>query len=187
MQSGRLSAETERSQVALHGPRQWSAVPLSMTIKARESALVLGAKLQEAPNERGIRHGEGEAKSRPPVRHTGVVDEPDRIFLAELRAEEGFSFIQLAASGHPKEVPMDDSKAPSRQANRSAPAVPAPQGGTGQPADRAPVALRTAQTPEAAPAERYELRDPFAELTYPPLPKKRPNGEAGRLRPGFQA
>jgi hypothetical protein len=61
---------------------------------------------------------------------------------------------------------MDDSKAPSREANRSTPAAPAPQGGTVQPADRAPVAMRTFQTPEAAPAERFELRDPFAELTY---------------------
>jgi hypothetical protein len=61
---------------------------------------------------------------------------------------------------------MDDSKAPSRQANRSTPTGPAPQGGTVQPADRAPVAMRTFQTPEAALAERYELRDPFAELTY---------------------
>jgi hypothetical protein len=61
---------------------------------------------------------------------------------------------------------MDDSKAPSRQANQSTPTGPAPQGGTVQPADRAPVAMRTFQTPEAATAERYELRDPFADLTY---------------------
>ncbi len=61
---------------------------------------------------------------------------------------------------------MDDSNAPSREANRSTPAGPAPQGGTVQPADRAPVAMRTFQTPEAAPVERFELRDPFAELTY---------------------
>jgi hypothetical protein len=61
---------------------------------------------------------------------------------------------------------MDDSKAPSRQAIRSTPAASAPQGGTVQPADRTLVAMRTFQTPEAAPAERFELRDPFAELTY---------------------
>jgi hypothetical protein len=61
---------------------------------------------------------------------------------------------------------MDDSKAPSRQANQSTPTAPAPQGGTVQPADRAPVAIRTFQTPDAAPTERYELRDPVAELTY---------------------
>jgi hypothetical protein len=35
-----------------------------------------------------------------------------------------------------------------------------------EPADRAQVAIRTFQTPEPEPGERYELRDPFADLTY---------------------
>jgi len=61
---------------------------------------------------------------------------------------------------------MDASNAPTRRAHRSTPDAPTPQGGTVEPANRAPVAIRTFQTPEAAPAERYELRDPFADLTY---------------------
>lgn len=61
---------------------------------------------------------------------------------------------------------MDDSKVPARRANRSASDTPVSQGGTVEPANRAPVAIRTFQTPEEAPAERYELRDPFADLTY---------------------
>jgi hypothetical protein len=39
-------------------------------------------------------------------------------------------------------------------------------GGTVEPVDRATIAIRTLQTPDPAPVERYELRDPFAELTY---------------------
>ncbi len=44
-------------------------------------------------------------------------------------------------------------------------AAPA-QGGTVEPANRAPVAIAKSQTPEPEPGERYELRDPFAEVTY---------------------
>lgn len=61
---------------------------------------------------------------------------------------------------------MDASNAPTRRANRSTPEAPTPQGGTVEPASRAPVAIRTFQAPEETPAERYELRDPFADLTY---------------------
>ena len=54
---------------------------------------------------------------------------------------------------------MDADNSPARQA---APA----QGGTVEPANRAPVAIAKFQTPQQAPGERYELRDPFAEVTY---------------------
>jgi hypothetical protein len=54
---------------------------------------------------------------------------------------------------------MDADNSPIRQA---APA----QGGTVEPANRAPVAIAKFQTPEPEPGERYELRDPFAEVTY---------------------
>ncbi|WP_430421427.1 LPD7 domain-containing protein [Methylibium petroleiphilum] len=54
---------------------------------------------------------------------------------------------------------MDADNAPVRQA---APA----QGGTVEPANRAPVAIAKFQAPELEPGERYELRDPFAEVTY---------------------
>jgi Large polyvalent protein-associated domain 7 len=40
------------------------------------------------------------------------------------------------------------------------------QGGFVEPANRAPVAIAKFQTPEQDPGERYELRDPFAEVTY---------------------
>jgi Large polyvalent protein-associated domain 7 len=40
------------------------------------------------------------------------------------------------------------------------------QGGTVEPADRATIAIERFQRPIDAPAERYELRDPFAEVTY---------------------
>ena len=40
------------------------------------------------------------------------------------------------------------------------------QGGTVEPADRAPVAIRQFQVPDDPTGERYELRDPFAEVTY---------------------
>ena len=47
------------------------------------------------------------------------------------------------------------------------PARPAPaQGGTVEPANRAPVAIARFQTPDRGAGERYELRDPFAEVTY---------------------
>ncbi len=47
-------------------------------------------------------------------------------------------------------------------ARRPAPA----QGGTVEPANRAPIAIDRFQTPIDVPGERYELRDPFAEVTY---------------------
>ena len=54
---------------------------------------------------------------------------------------------------------MDADNSPVRQ--------PAPaQGGTVEPANRAPVAIAKFQTPEPESGERYELRDPFAEVTY---------------------
>src|SRR5690348_15731406 len=39
-------------------------------------------------------------------------------------------------------------------------------GGTVEPANRAAVAKERFQTPPAPAAERFELRDPFAEVTY---------------------
>ncbi|EHR71206.1 hypothetical protein BurJ1DRAFT_2372 [Burkholderiales bacterium JOSHI_001] len=41
-----------------------------------------------------------------------------------------------------------------------------PPGGTVEPANRATVAKERFQTPAEQPGERYELRDPFAEVTY---------------------
>jgi hypothetical protein len=52
-----------------------------------------------------------------------------------------------------------DNDSPSRQA------TPA-RGGTVEPANRAPVAIERFQRPDDAAGERYELRDPFAEVTY---------------------
>ena len=40
------------------------------------------------------------------------------------------------------------------------------QGGTVEPANRATIAKERFQTPNDVPAERFELRDPFAEVTY---------------------
>ena len=54
---------------------------------------------------------------------------------------------------------MDADNSPAR------PAAPV-QGGTVEPANRAPVSIAKFQTPEPEPGERYELRDPFAEVTY---------------------
>ena len=54
---------------------------------------------------------------------------------------------------------MDADNSPARH---SAPA----QGGTVEPANRATVAKERFQTPVDAPGVRYELRDPFAEVTY---------------------
>jgi hypothetical protein len=54
---------------------------------------------------------------------------------------------------------MDADNSPTRQ--------PAPaQGGTVEPANRAAVAKERFQTPNDTAGERYELRDPFAEVTY---------------------
>ena len=52
--------------------------------------------------------------------------------------------------------------AENTQARRPAPA----QGGTLEPANRATIAKDRFQTPIDVPGERYELRDPFAEVTY---------------------
>lgn len=54
---------------------------------------------------------------------------------------------------------MDADTSPSR---RPTPA----RGGTVEPANRATVAKARFQTPIDLPSERYELRDPFAEVTY---------------------
>lgn len=52
-------------------------------------------------------------------------------------------------------------------ADNSPTRTPAPaQGGTVEPANRATVAKERFQTPEDTAGERYELRDPFAEVTY---------------------
>lgn len=62
---------------------------------------------------------------------------------------------------------MDTHNASSR---RAAPANPVnqapPLGGTVEPANRATVAIERFQTPTDPPAERFELRDPFTEVTY---------------------
>ena len=54
---------------------------------------------------------------------------------------------------------MDADNSPSRQPTT-------PQGGTVEPANRATVAKERFQTPIGVPVERYELRDPFADVTY---------------------
>ena len=58
---------------------------------------------------------------------------------------------------------MDADNSPSRIPARTT--VPT-QGGTVEPANRATIAKDLFQTPIDVPAERYELRDPFAEVTY---------------------
>lgn len=54
---------------------------------------------------------------------------------------------------------MDAETTPSRRPTSA-------QGGTVEPANRATVAKERFQTPIDVPGERYELRDPFAEVTY---------------------
>ena len=54
---------------------------------------------------------------------------------------------------------MDDDPSSTRQQSPT-------QGGTVEPANRARIAKELFQTPIDMPAERYELRDPFAEVTY---------------------
>jgi hypothetical protein len=65
---------------------------------------------------------------------------------------------------------MDKPNAPTRRATRTTPDAtpngPNGPGGTVEPAHREAVAIRQFQTPTEPPAERYELRDPFADLTY---------------------
>ena len=58
---------------------------------------------------------------------------------------------------------MDADNFPARIPARTT--VPT-QGGTVEPANRATIAKDLFQTPIDVPAERYELRDPFAEVTY---------------------
>ena len=58
---------------------------------------------------------------------------------------------------------MNADTPPARESARST--VPA-QGGTVEPANRAEIAKARFQTPEEPVAERFELRDPIAELTY---------------------
>ncbi|MBS3998434.1 MAG: hypothetical protein KGZ67_14065 [Hydrogenophaga sp.] len=61
---------------------------------------------------------------------------------------------------------MDDHNNPARRANRATPESLGAPGGTVEPANRAAAAIRAFQTPEETPAQRYELRDPFTDLTY---------------------
>jgi Large polyvalent protein-associated domain 7 len=62
---------------------------------------------------------------------------------------------------------MDTDNSPTRSSSQTAPkAAAATQGGTVEPANRATVAKELFQTPADTPGERYELRDPFAEITY---------------------
>ena len=62
---------------------------------------------------------------------------------------------------------MDTDNSPASQSRQAAPKVAAPtQGGTVEPANRATIAKDLFQTPIDLPGERYELRDPFAEVTY---------------------
>ncbi|MBL8388628.1 MAG: hypothetical protein JNK17_10470 [Hydrogenophaga sp.] len=61
---------------------------------------------------------------------------------------------------------MDDGTSPARRVDLPTANTISTLGGTVEPVDRAAIAIRTFQTPEREPGERYELRDPFAELTY---------------------
>lgn len=61
---------------------------------------------------------------------------------------------------------MDEQSATAQRVRRSASDANTSLGGTVEPADRAQIAIRTFQTPEPEPGERFELRDPFADLTY---------------------
>jgi Large polyvalent protein-associated domain 7 len=62
---------------------------------------------------------------------------------------------------------MDTPNDTQNDANATAPTrSPPKRGGTVEPAHRAEVAKVRFQTPEPEPVERYELRDPFAEVTY---------------------
>lgn len=61
---------------------------------------------------------------------------------------------------------MDTHNEPYTHAAQPSTASKGAQGGSVEPANRAPVAIRQFQTPNESPAERYELRDPFADVTY---------------------
>ncbi|MDE2567018.1 MAG: hypothetical protein KGL50_14650, partial [Burkholderiales bacterium] len=54
---------------------------------------------------------------------------------------------------------MDADNSPARQPVSA-------KGGTVEPANRAPVAIERFQKPDETLGERYEIRDPFAEVTY---------------------
>jgi hypothetical protein len=64
---------------------------------------------------------------------------------------------------------MDNEDGQNRFPARQAATGP---GGTVEPANRATVAKERFQTPIDAPAERFELRDPFAEVTFPEMAAK---------------
>lgn len=64
------------------------------------------------------------------------------------------------------EVRMDTHNATDSSATQTLMASQSAQGGAVEPANRAPVAIWQFQTPNEPPAERYELRDPFADVTY---------------------
>lgn len=62
---------------------------------------------------------------------------------------------------------MDADNPPARPSHPvAAQAAAAPPGGTVEPSNRATIAKDRFQTPMDVPGERYELRDPFAEVTY---------------------
>lgn len=61
---------------------------------------------------------------------------------------------------------MDKRAAPARRVDQTTADTNTTLGGTVEPVDRAAIAIRTFQTPEPEPGERFELRDPFTELTY---------------------
>ncbi|MDP2261780.1 MAG: LPD7 domain-containing protein [Hydrogenophaga sp.] len=61
---------------------------------------------------------------------------------------------------------MDDHNDPARRSNRAIPEAPGAPGGTVEPANRAAAAIQAFQTPEETTVQRYELRDPFTDLTY---------------------
>ncbi len=61
---------------------------------------------------------------------------------------------------------MKNGTSPARPVDHPTADTNTTLGGTVEPVDRTAIAIRTFQTPEPEPVERYELRDPFAELTY---------------------
>jgi hypothetical protein len=62
---------------------------------------------------------------------------------------------------------MDADNSPARPSRQVTPPAATPaRGGTIEPANRASIAKDLFQTPIEVPGERYELRDPFAEVTY---------------------
>ena len=61
------------------------------------------------------------------------------------------------------------------------PSPPAKNGGTVEPANRAAVAKERFQTPIDLVGDRYELRDPFAEVTYRTRTSQEMAGKAEQL------